>query len=99
MNITSGSTVQVHTVLQKEYINVNAVVRFRRFFPLCPRSDQGWLHKAVDIGGQLHIIEELQAFQQEPINNVAISEEQVGHPNTRTRPFFRTPSEGALCPR
>eukprot|EP00066_Takifugu_rubripes_P012362 XP_011601628.1 PREDICTED: semaphorin-4G-like [Takifugu rubripes] len=40
-------------------------------------TDQGWLHKAVDVGGQLHIIEELQAFKQQPINNVAISEKQM----------------------
>lgn len=52
---------------------------------MCPRSDQGWLHKAVEVEGQLHIIEELQAFQQEPINSVVISEKQVAHPHIGTR--------------
>lgn len=71
----------------------------QHFFPLCPPSDQGWLHKAVDVGGQLHIIEELQAFDQEPVNNVVISEKQVAHPDIRTCHFPGTPSECALCPR
>lgn len=53
------------------------------------RSDQGWLHKAVDVGGQLHIIEELQAFEQEPVNNVVISEKQVASAETSgTRAFL-----------
>ncbi len=43
-----------------------------------PHSDEGWLHKAVEVEGQLHIIEELQAFEeQQPVNNVLISDKQV----------------------
>lgn len=99
INITFSSAVQVHTAIQNDYTTVNVVLGLQRFFPLCPRSDQGWLHKAVDVGGQLHIIEELQAFEQEPINNVVISEKQVAHPNIRICHFFRTPSECALRPR
>uniref|UniRef100_H3CTC4 Semaphorin 4G n=1 Tax=Tetraodon nigroviridis TaxID=99883 RepID=H3CTC4_TETNG len=49
----------------------------RVYHVLYVATDQGWLHKAVDVGGQLHIIEELQAFEQEPINNVVISEKQM----------------------
>lgn len=41
-------------------------------------SDEGWLHKAVDIEGQLHIIEELQVFEeQQPVNSLLISAKQV----------------------
>lgn len=41
-------------------------------------SDEGWLHKAVEVEGQLHIIEELQVFEeQQPVNNVLISAKQV----------------------
>lgn len=38
------------------------------------KSDDGWLHKAVEVEGQLHIIEELQVFEeQQPVTNVLIS--------------------------
>lgn len=41
-------------------------------------SDEGWLHKAVEVEGQLHIIEELQLFEEpQPVNNLLISEKQV----------------------
>lgn len=41
-------------------------------------SDEGWLHKAVEVEGQLHIIEELQVFEErQPVNNVLISAKQV----------------------
>lgn len=41
-------------------------------------SDEGWLHKAVEIEGQLHIIEELQLFEKpQPVNNLLLSEKQV----------------------
>lgn len=51
--------------------------------PLCMRhSDEGWLHKAVDIEGQLHIIEELQVFEeQQPVNSLLISAKQVAQDN------------------
>ncbi|XP_069000742.1 semaphorin-4G [Embiotoca jacksoni] len=41
-------------------------------------TDEGWLHKAVDVKGQLHIIEELQLFEEpEPVNNLLISTKQM----------------------
>ncbi|XP_061600693.1 semaphorin-4G-like [Cololabis saira] len=41
-------------------------------------TDEGWLHKAVEVKGQLHIIEELQLFEEpQPINNLLMSTEQM----------------------
>ncbi|XP_054885596.1 semaphorin-4G-like [Poeciliopsis prolifica] len=41
-------------------------------------TDEGWLHKAVAIKGQLHIIEELQLFDKpEPVTNVLLSAERT----------------------
>ncbi|XP_033181461.1 semaphorin-4G-like isoform X2 [Mastacembelus armatus] len=41
-------------------------------------TDEGWLHKAVEIEGQLHIIEELQLFDEpQPVNSVLISAKQM----------------------
>ncbi|GAA6223388.1 semaphorin-4G-like [Lates japonicus] len=41
-------------------------------------TDEGWLHKAVEVEGQLHIIEELQLFEEpQPVNNLLISEKQM----------------------
>uniref|UniRef100_A0A8C5HW37 Semaphorin-4G-like n=1 Tax=Gouania willdenowi TaxID=441366 RepID=A0A8C5HW37_GOUWI len=41
-------------------------------------TDDGWLHKAVEVKGQLHIIEELQLFEDpQPINNLLISAKQM----------------------
>lgn len=99
VNITFSGTLAVQALIQNDCMNKNVVLRLQSCLPPCSRSDQGWLHKAVDVGGQLHIIEELQAFQQEPINNVVISEKQVAHPSSRTRHFSGAPSECALCPR
>ncbi|KAK1881089.1 Semaphorin-4G [Dissostichus eleginoides] len=37
-------------------------------------TDNGWLHRAVDIGGEMHIIEELQLFDKpQPIESMVIS--------------------------
>ncbi|KAK5851148.1 hypothetical protein PBY51_001964 [Eleginops maclovinus] len=37
-------------------------------------TDDGWLHRAVDIGGDMHIIEELQLFDKpQPIESMVIS--------------------------
>ncbi|KAL3051760.1 hypothetical protein OYC64_001903 [Pagothenia borchgrevinki] len=37
-------------------------------------TDDGWLHRAVDIGGEMHIIEELQLFDKaQPIESMVIS--------------------------
>ncbi|XP_039995562.1 semaphorin-4G isoform X1 [Xiphias gladius] len=41
-------------------------------------TDEGWLHKAVEVEGQLHIIEELQLFEEpQPVNNLLISAKQM----------------------
>nr|XP_057914907.1 semaphorin-4G-like [Doryrhamphus excisus]XP_057914917.1 semaphorin-4G-like [Doryrhamphus excisus] len=41
-------------------------------------TDEGWLHKAVHVEGHLHIIEELQLFEEpQPVENVLISEKQT----------------------
>lgn len=41
-------------------------------------TDDGWLHKAVQVEGQLHIIEEQQLFEEpQPVRNVLISPEQM----------------------
>ncbi|XP_068597315.1 semaphorin-4G-like [Brachionichthys hirsutus] len=40
-------------------------------------TDEGWLHKAVEVEGRLHIIEELQLFKdQQPVTNILISPNQ-----------------------
>ncbi|XP_054606100.2 semaphorin-4G isoform X2 [Nothobranchius furzeri] len=41
-------------------------------------TDEGWLHKAVDIEGQLHIIEEVQLFEEpQPVDNLLLSKKQM----------------------
>ncbi|XP_034538053.1 semaphorin-4G-like [Notolabrus celidotus] len=41
-------------------------------------TDEGWLHKAVEVEGQLHIIEELQVFEEpQPVNNLRVSAKQM----------------------
>lgn len=53
---------------------VKEFIIFFLYFLSVPQSDDGWLHKAVEVEGQLHIIEELQVFdEQQPITNVVIS--------------------------
>uniref|UniRef100_A0A7N8WKV9 Sema domain-containing protein n=1 Tax=Mastacembelus armatus TaxID=205130 RepID=A0A7N8WKV9_9TELE len=40
-------------------------------------TDDGWLHRAVDIGGEMHIMEELQLFDKpQPIESMVISSAQ-----------------------
>lgn len=42
-------------------------------------ADDGWLHRAVDIQGELHIMEELQLFDQaQPVQGLVISSALVG---------------------
>lgn len=51
---------------------------------LSPVSDDGWLHRAVEVKGHLHIIEELQLFDQpQPVDSLVISHTQV-HTHKRT---------------
>lgn len=41
-------------------------------------TDDGWLHRAVDVDGETHIIEELQLFDKpQPIESMVISTAQV----------------------
>ncbi|XP_034040072.1 semaphorin-4G-like [Thalassophryne amazonica] len=41
-------------------------------------TDDGWLHKAVEVDGQLHIIEELELFEKpQPVNSLLISDKQM----------------------
>lgn len=41
-------------------------------------ADEGWLQRAVDVNGQLHIIEELQLFEEpQPVDSIVISQKQV----------------------
>ncbi|KAF3708209.1 Semaphorin-4G Precursor [Channa argus] len=41
-------------------------------------TDEGWLHKAVEVNGHLHIIEELQLFDEpQPVNSLVISAKQM----------------------
>ncbi|KAJ3610776.1 hypothetical protein NHX12_022867, partial [Muraenolepis orangiensis] len=41
-------------------------------------TDDGWLHRAVSVDGQLHIIEELQLFDDpQPVNSLVISPAQL----------------------
>uniref|UniRef100_A0A673W2T7 Semaphorin 4G n=1 Tax=Salmo trutta TaxID=8032 RepID=A0A673W2T7_SALTR len=40
-------------------------------------TDEGWLHRAVEVGGQTHIIEELQLFENpQPVDSMVISQTQ-----------------------
>ncbi|KAM8858969.1 semaphorin-4G-like isoform 1-T2 [Spinachia spinachia] len=50
----------------------------RTYHILYMGTDDGWLHKAVEIKGQLHIIEELQLFEEpQPVNNLLLSPKQM----------------------
>ncbi|XP_076017044.1 semaphorin-4G-like [Genypterus blacodes] len=41
-------------------------------------TDEGWLHKAVEVNGHLHIIEELQLFEEgQPVSSLIISDKQM----------------------
>lgn len=69
------SYMKVIYTLYEGYMNVEGTF-ICLFFP----SDEGWLHRAVAIGGQMHIIEELQLFvNPQPIDNMVISQAQVLH--------------------
>lgn len=47
-------------------------VSFDRFVSVF--ADDGWLHRAVDIEGEMHIIEELQLFDKpQPVESMVIS--------------------------
>lgn len=43
-------------------------------------ADDGWLQRGVEVKGQLHIIEELQLFEEpQPVNSIVISQKQVSN--------------------
>lgn len=45
---------------------------------LIPSPGDGWLLKAVSLGSWVHMIEELQVFDQEPVESLALSRSKVG---------------------
>ncbi|KAM6922633.1 semaphorin-4G-like [Lycodopsis pacificus] len=50
----------------------------RTYHVLYMGTDEGWLHKAVEIEGQLHIIEELQLFEKpQPVTSLLLSAKQM----------------------
>uniref|UniRef100_G3NZ63 Semaphorin 4G n=1 Tax=Gasterosteus aculeatus aculeatus TaxID=481459 RepID=G3NZ63_GASAC len=50
----------------------------RTYHVLYMGTDDGWLHKAVEINSQLHIIEELQLFEKpQPVSNLLLSAKQM----------------------
>lgn len=50
-------------------------------------SDDGWLHRAVDINGEMHIIEEQQLFEKaQPIESMVVSSALVCI-NVESSPF------------
>ncbi|XP_077438245.1 semaphorin-4G-like isoform X1 [Vanacampus margaritifer] len=58
------------------HVAVNAVQGLdgQEYHVLYMGTDEGWLHKAVHVEGQLHIIEELQLFEEpQPVDRVLIS--------------------------
>ncbi|XP_061796844.1 semaphorin-4G-like [Nerophis lumbriciformis] len=62
------------------HLAVNAVQGLdgQKYHVLYMGTDEGWLHKAVHVEGQLHIIEELQLFEEpQPVDNVLISAKQM----------------------
>lgn len=58
-----------------------------------PSPGDGWLLKAVSLGPWIHMVEELQVFDQEPVESLVLSQSKVGRAAAHHRPS-RTPS---LC--
>lgn len=65
-------------ILKKKIaFTVGSVYLIETWF-VCFSPDEGWLHRAVKIRDRVHIIEELQLFEEkQPINNMVISQKQV----------------------
>lgn len=60
----------MYSVWALKVIQVSCFTRLYLIFS----SDDGWLHRAVDIDGEMHIIEELQLFDKpQPIESMVIS--------------------------
>lgn len=65
-------------------------------------TDEGWLQRAVKVNGQLHIIEELQLFEEpQPVESIVISEKQmsvyVGSPTSVVQLPLSTCSRYSSC--
>uniref|UniRef100_A0A671TE83 Semaphorin-4G-like n=1 Tax=Sinocyclocheilus anshuiensis TaxID=1608454 RepID=A0A671TE83_9TELE len=65
-------------------------------------TDEGWLQRAVKVIGQLHIIEELQLFEEpQPVESIVISEKQmsvyVGSPTSVVQLPLSTCSRYSSC--
>ncbi|KAJ0004771.1 hypothetical protein NQD34_010985 [Periophthalmus magnuspinnatus] len=59
-------------------VHVTQAVDEQEYHVLYLGTDDGWLHKAVQVQGQLHIIEELQLLEEpEPVSSVLVSTEQM----------------------
>ncbi|XP_072292825.1 semaphorin-4G-like [Eucyclogobius newberryi] len=59
-------------------VHVTQAVDGQEYHVLYLGTDDGWLHKAVQVEGQLHIIEELQLLDEpEPVSSVLVSTEQM----------------------
>ncbi|XP_051946070.1 semaphorin-4G-like [Xyrauchen texanus] len=65
-------------------------------------TDEGWLQRAVVVNGQLHIIEEMQLFEEpQPVESIVISEKQmsvyVGSPTSVVQMPLSTCNRYASC--
>uniref|UniRef100_A0A672S482 Semaphorin 4G n=1 Tax=Sinocyclocheilus grahami TaxID=75366 RepID=A0A672S482_SINGR len=65
-------------------------------------TDEGWMQRAVKVDGQLHIIEELQLFEEpQPVESIIISEKQmsvyVGSPTSVVQLPLSTCSRYSSC--
>lgn len=49
-----------------------------------PSPGDGWLLKAVSLGTWIHMVEELQVFDQEPVESLVLSQSKVARRATRT---------------
>ncbi|XP_014118599.1 PREDICTED: semaphorin-4C-like, partial [Pseudopodoces humilis] len=42
--------------------------------PPCPPAGDGWVHKALDLGSHIHLVEELQVFEPaQPVESLALA--------------------------
>uniref|UniRef100_A0A671NLV5 Semaphorin-4G-like n=1 Tax=Sinocyclocheilus anshuiensis TaxID=1608454 RepID=A0A671NLV5_9TELE len=74
----------------------------RMYHVLFIGTDEGWMQRAVKVDGQLHIIEELQLFEEpQPVESIIISEKQmsvyVGSPTSVVQLPLSTCSRYSSC--
>lgn len=67
-----------------EQVTFGQILTVNKSFVVCYRNvtvglaDDGWLHRAVDIDGDVHIVEELQLFDKpQPVESMVVSSLQV----------------------